>query len=124
VPWREHAKWFLEHADSPDCLLYIAANSHGTPIGQIRCDIKGAKATISAGLAKEARGQGHGAALVLCGSERCFADSPVEQIRAYIKPQNPRSLRTFQAAGYTRTGNVKVQGQRVHRLVLHRGDSS
>jgi len=122
LPWSDHVKWFLDQVESPQCLFYIAVNSDSSPIGQVRCDSDGKTAVISAGLAKEARGCGYGAALVLRGSEQCFIDSPVERIHAYIKPQNLRSLRAFQAAGYVRAGMTRVQGESAHRLVLCRRD--
>src|SRR5206468_4059883 len=110
IPWETHLKWFATRVNAPGHLFYVAANSHDVLVGQIRYELAGTEAVVSVNLAKEARGRGYGAALIVRGSEQCFADSKVNLIRAYIKPSNEASVRAFERAGYTDAGTTEVNG--------------
>src|SRR5207244_3187635 len=81
IPWETHLKWFATRVNAPGHLFYVAANSHDVLVGQIRYELAGTEAVVSVNLAKEARGRGYGAALIVRGSEQCFADSKVNLIR-------------------------------------------
>ena len=120
IPWETHVKWFAAHRHGPGNLFYLATNSHNIPVGQVRYDISDTEAVVSVNLAKEARGRGYGAALIVAGDQRCFADSPVNLIRAYIKPSNTASARAFERAGYMDDGTSVERGQTVRLFVLER----
>jgi RimJ/RimL family protein N-acetyltransferase len=120
IPWETHVKWFAARVASPVCLFYIATNSHDAPVGQIRYEVAGTEAVVSVSLAAEARGRGYGAALIVRGSEQCFAEAPVKLIRAFIKPENSASVRAFERAGYADAGKTVERGQTVRQFVLER----
>lgn len=120
IPWEVHQQWFAAHIKSPACLFYLAANSHKTPVGQIRFEIEDANALVSVSLAREARGSGYGAALIRRGAEQCFADSEVNVIRASIKQDNEPSVRAFLNAGFTADGATEVAGQIVRLFLMRR----
>jgi UDP-2,4-diacetamido-2,4,6-trideoxy-beta-L-altropyranose hydrolase len=120
IPWETHVKWYAARLNDPGHLFYLALNGQQRPIGQIRFEITGTEAVVSVNLAKEARGCGYGAALIVRGSEQCFADSRIHLIRAYIKPSNEASARAFARAGYTDAGNAEVRGHRVRQFILRR----
>jgi UDP-2,4-diacetamido-2,4,6-trideoxy-beta-L-altropyranose hydrolase len=122
IPWETHQAWFAARVHSTACLFYIAADQHGSLIGQIRYDITGDEAVVSVSIAKEARGHGYGAALIIRGSERCFADKPVQTIRAYVKPNNVASVKAFIYASYSDGDVVDIRGQSVRQFVLSRDD--
>jgi RimJ/RimL family protein N-acetyltransferase len=120
IPWQLHQEWFAARVNSPSCLFYIAANSNVAQIGQIRYDITGSNAVVSMSLAKEARGRGYGPAMIWRGSQQCFADSEVNLIRAYIKPDNQISIRAFIKAGFTDDGTAELAGTTVRQFVMER----
>lgn len=120
ILWEVHQEWFAEHVNSPACLFYLATNSHQALVGQIRFDINDMNALISVSLAKEARGRGYGTALIRLGSEQCFADSEVNLIRAFIKPDNETSVRAFLKAGFTDDGIAEMAGRIMRQFVLVR----
>jgi len=122
IPLHTHEQWFRNHVSSPTDFFYVALNSGDQPIGQVRFTVRGDEAVVSVGIAREARGRGYGAPLILRGSRQCFADSRVESIQAYVKPGNTRSLRAFQKAGYAEAGTTVQKGQRALRLMARRED--
>ncbi len=124
IPWETHAKWFVSQLESPACLFYVAANRRQQPVGQIRYAVTGDEAVVSVSLAREVRGQGYGAALIVRGSRQCFADSPVKLIRAYTKPDNEASAQAFQKAGFTDAGRTDVRGHTARQFVLKREEAA
>lgn len=124
IPWEEHERWFAARRRSPTCLFCLGVNWQDVPVGQIRFDISGSEALVSVSIAKEARGRGYGAALILRGSQQCFADTPTETIRAYVKLVNSASLSAFICAGYADVGLAEIHGVSVRQLVLQRGNAA
>jgi UDP-2,4-diacetamido-2,4,6-trideoxy-beta-L-altropyranose hydrolase len=120
IPWADHMKWFSSRVNSPSCFFYIAANSNEKPIGQIRFDVVGSEAVLSVSLAKESRGRGYGAPLIVGGAQRCFADSHVTLIRAFVKPTNESSLRAFEKSDFVPTESVEFRGQTMRQFILKR----
>ena len=120
IPWETHVQWFAARVNAPGHLFYLATNSHDALVGQIRYEVTGSEAVVSVSLAKEARGRGYGAALIVRGSEQCFTDAPVKLIRAFIKPDNATSVRAFERAGYADAGMAVERGQTVRQFVRER----
>jgi RimJ/RimL family protein N-acetyltransferase len=122
VPWDDHRSWFHSKLADPSCLLYIATDGAGRPIGQVRFDVRGAAAVVSTSLDRRRRGQGYGAAVIRLTSRALFEAAPVEAIHAYVKEDNKASATVFAKAGYTNTGAALVHGQPALRFVLRRGE--
>jgi len=120
ISWETHLQRFSKDLASPNSFIYIAENGDGTPIGQIRYDIKDQEASVSVSLAKAARGRGNGVPLIIRGTRRCFADSRVKAIHAYIKPENEISLQAFGVAGYSEGAAVQINGQPAKQFVFPR----
>jgi UDP-2,4-diacetamido-2,4,6-trideoxy-beta-L-altropyranose hydrolase len=120
IPWEDHVKWFSARVDSPSCLFYVATNSGENPVGQIRFDVEADEAVLSVSLAKEARGHGYGSPLIVQGAQRCFADSRVDLIRAYVKPTNETSIHAFEKTDFVPAKSVEVRGQTMRQFVLER----
>ena len=119
IPWESHVNWFSARITSPTCFFYVGSD-HAKPVGQIRFDVNGAEATLSISLSKEARGHGHGPALIVRGSQQLFADSNATIIRAYVNPENTVSLRAFEKAGYAPAEDSLIQGKSLRQFVLKR----
>ena len=120
ITWDVHQAWFSARLNSPDCRFYLAINRDKTLVGQIRFDIGGVTAVVSVSLAKEARGHGYGVGLIRLGVEHCFADSEIEIIRAYIKPDNEASARAFMKAGFNDDGTAEVAGEVMRQFIMLR----
>ena len=124
IPWEMHRQWFTELLASPTCLYYLALDNQGRRIGQIRYSLSASEAVISVSLAKEARGQGYGTAIIMRGSEQCFADSEVGRIRAYIKLGNDTSARAFLNAGFADVGTAILAGHPTREFLALRDSIS
>lgn len=111
IPWEQHTEWFNSRINSAACVIYIATELEGTPVGQIRFDLEGSIATISIIIDATFRGRGYGTEAIRLASERLFKDYEVNSIHAYVKPDNRGSVRGFTAAHYQRLGTKVVRGQ-------------
>lgn len=96
----KHRAWLAARLTDPLCRLSIA-EWDGVPIGQVRVTRIGDRCgEISVALAPEARGQGLAAAVI---TEACAASAPalaLTTVVASIRPENERSRRAFEAAGF------------------------
>ena len=83
IPWGEHVQWLKSRLNDPNCIFYIAINSDGIPIGQVRYDIEGNEAVISISIDKKFRGEGYGSILIQLGSQKLFEISNIKEIHGY-----------------------------------------
>ena len=120
IPWETHVKWFEARLASANCRFYLAANGQQHPVGRVRFDLNGTEAVVSVSVAPEARGRGCGVALIVRGSELCFAESPATLIHAYVLPQNEASSRAFESAGYADAGMEEMHGRACRHFVLRK----
>lgn len=120
IPWEEHVQWFTTKLHSPSCYFYVATDSNGVPVGQIRYDLDGREAVVSVSLAPGARGKGTGSALIAAGSRAFFQASEANVIHAYIKPGNEPSVRAFLKAGYRSAPTAQVRGQEAQHFILRK----
>jgi RimJ/RimL family protein N-acetyltransferase len=123
IPWETHQQWFAAHLKSPDCLFYMATDSRGVPIGQVRFDSRGDEAVLSISLAKGMRRRRYGPGMILLASEQCFAETPIKVIHAYCKPENAGALRAFELTRYRDVGLTEERGQPARHFILNRTDS-
>lgn len=108
IPWEEHATWFAGKLDHS--LIYIAESPEGLPVGQCRIDKLGdGEAQVDVSVAREKRGSGIAAALILRAAQAAFCETELMRLHAYVKAENRASLRAFEKAGFTvaeTSGNV------------------
>ncbi len=122
IAWQEHVPWFKRELTDPDCILLIAQDQDGCPLGQVRFEIDGnnREATISISIDSNFRGQGMGSSIVLLAEKELFKRRPVSRINALIKPQNYASIRTFERAGFDRARLETVRGNEALRYIKER----
>ena len=120
IPWENHVRWYEAKWRDPNCLFYVATNSSGNPIGQIRYDITEYEGVVSVSLAKAVRGKGYGSALITRGVEEFFAESSANVVHAYIKLDNQTSGRAFEKAGFSDAGTVNICEHQSRHFVLKR----
>ena len=109
----EHKDWLRRKLDDEDCIIYIAS-SDGTPVGQVRFDVEGTAAEVSVIVAPEARGLGFATSLL---RHACWKAGFARYV-AYILPQNKASVAAFRKAGFSHTGQERVDGVLVKRMDL------
>jgi RimJ/RimL family protein N-acetyltransferase len=106
VSWPEHLAWLeTKLASGSAAWLWMAEADDGAGVGQIRFETEGPQAVMSFSVAPTFRRQGYGAPLVAAGCRRLFETSPMEQVVAYVKPDNLASQRALARAGL-RSGEV------------------
>lgn len=120
IPWADHVKWFSARVGNPDCPFFIALNEHGVPVGQIRFEVTGNEAVVSASVDNAYRGRGYGGSMIGQASERIFSESEVNLIHAYVKETNANSIRVFFKAGYRVVGEKEIEGQEAVHMILRR----
>ena len=117
ISFENHEQWFESKMNDPNCHFYVAENSQHEAVGQVRFDLNGHQATISISLAPRFRGQGYGSMLIQLASQRTLEVSNVDVIHAYVKKENPVSLKAFQKAGFKILKDTFVKAQPAHHLV-------
>ena len=116
IPWEQHQAWFEDKLRDPNCLMMIGENAEGSPIGQIRLDLRsglrsGREGEIDVSVSPDARGTGLGTQLIELGVREAFARTEAECVHAFIRPGNKASIRAFEGAHFLKLGEdvVKLQ---------------
>jgi UDP-2,4-diacetamido-2,4,6-trideoxy-beta-L-altropyranose hydrolase len=118
IPWEQHVRWFESKINDENCLIFLAVNHQGTPIGQVRFDSQGKEAVISTSIAKEFRGLGYGSLVIEMASRRLFEIINVSQINAYVKIDNVLSKRAFVKAGYKERQQLIIHDQPALQMIF------
>lgn len=112
IPWEEHAAWFRRKMADRNCHMYVVSGQDGRPVGQVRFDILGdGSAVVSVSIAGQQRGQGYGQEALRLACARLYEAAGVTRFLAYIKPDNPASIRAFEKAGFVYRGSEQLKGQ-------------
>jgi RimJ/RimL family protein N-acetyltransferase len=120
IPWKRHVEWLRSRLDDPNCVMYIAIDSKGEPIGQVRYDIHEDEAVISISVDQRFRGRGYGSAAIQLASRDILQRPTIEVIHAYVKQDNEASVRAFAKAGFSEMGMAVVRGHQAIHLVLRK----
>ena len=120
IPWEQHVEWFTAQILDPRTVFYIATDSKGFPLGQIRYHVAGREAILSVSVAPELRGKGLGSIMIQVASQKVFASQNIEMIKAYVKPTNMVSVGVFLKAGFTENGTVDMEDQKASCFTLQR----
>lgn len=110
ISWTEHQIWFQRAMADRLVDIWIVETRAGEsepaeirrPIGPVRLnfDSMGTQATISLSIAPEFRGRGWGTAVIEAACRRAFHSDDIQEIVAWIKPENRSSLAAFDSAGF------------------------
>ena len=120
IPWEQHVKWFKSKLKDPHCIFYIAINSDGVPVGQVRYEAEGNGAVVSVSIDRKFRGKGYGSMMIWVASQKLFGISDVTAIHAYVKQGNEASDRAFVKAGFRKVGTTVIRGHQAIHLVLQK----
>lgn len=111
IPLDHHRAWFASSLSDPGLIYYLALEPHTGPIGQARFRIENRDATISVLVAPGQRGKSLGSQLIHDATEKVFAETGVENVKAFIKTGNEVSKKAFARAGYLEHGLVDYSGE-------------
>jgi RimJ/RimL family protein N-acetyltransferase len=120
ISYEHHVRWFELKLEDASCFFYIAENTNEEPIGQVRYEIDGNKATINISVARQFRGTGYGSHLIRFASKKLFSDSEAEVIHAYVKEGNEVSLRAFKKAGFMHVGTKIISKHKANYLIFNK----
>ena len=99
VTAEDHKRWFAARRDDSRGRLWIAEDG-GTPVGQVRVDIKDGVGVVSVAVAAEHRGRRIGSEMLRAMVAEISADGAVHTLRALVHPDNGQSIRVFERAGF------------------------
>lgn len=122
IAWEEHIQWFGRKLTDLDCILFIALDREGSPLGQVRFEIEGSDcdAVISTSIDSNFRGRGMGSLIILRATEELFKRRPISRINAFIKPKNWVSIRSFEKAGFIMVGMKTIKGNEALHYIKER----
>ena len=130
IPWSEHEAWFDRSLSDRLVDIWIVETGAGESVGPVRFnfDSMGTQATISISVSPPFRGRGWGTAIIEAACRRAFLSDDIQQIAAWIKPENESSLAAFSKAGFSeeREGSQtqitihSVDDQAAIRMILRR----
>jgi len=120
ISWEEHTNWFNSKLNSANCMMYVATIDNGTPLGQIRYDIKQENAVISISIDSKFRSKDYGTVLIRKTSQILFAESNVRRVHAYVKQDNNSSASVFTKAGFKKLELTTLHAQQATHFVLER----
>ena len=111
LTFESHRNWFSRALGDPGRVLLIGEDLQG-PLGVLRYDLHADAATVSIYLDPARRGRGYGRALLRAGEQWLRRHrAEVKMLIADVLPDNARSRRTFESAGF------RPAGQRFEKLV-------
>jgi len=117
IPYEDHESWFLSKMQDPGIRIFIAMNEENLDIGYVRFNISAADAEISISVDKDQRGQGIGSATIQGASDQILSSDAANRVIAYVKDDNPASLKAFRRAGFSTTQTKEMAGVLAHEMV-------
>jgi len=113
-----HRNWFSEKFLDPNCLLLICSDDKGNSLGLVRFDLAGDEAAISINLNPVARGRGLSGFIIIRTVDELFKRYNVSRVSAFIKPQNLRSAKAFERAGFSMDGPCNISGNEARHYMM------
>jgi UDP-2,4-diacetamido-2,4,6-trideoxy-beta-L-altropyranose hydrolase len=120
IPWEQHELWFADKIKNSDCVIFVAEDDQGRPVGQFRVDWRSDEGEIDVSIVSECRGKGYGSALIDLGVNRAFA-AKGQRLHALVKIGNQASRRAFEQAGFTTMDEECVHGEQAIHYVRVKG---
>lgn len=113
-----HTSWFLNKIKDPNCFMFVALECE-KPIGQMRIDIEGKIGETNISLTSEGRGKGYAPIVIKQALEEVAKKIPELKILvAHIKPNNIASIKSFERAGFVRSGAVHYKSTPCLELIF------
>jgi len=111
ISWEEHHNWFHQKLGDPNCLHFIFLDGNDQPVGQVRFDIQPhGEAEIDINIDRKVRGSGWGKIILNEAVTNIFNKTDIHTVNAFIKPENLKSIKAFEKAGFKMGPAVKARG--------------
>jgi UDP-2,4-diacetamido-2,4,6-trideoxy-beta-L-altropyranose hydrolase len=124
IPWDDHCNWLDRKLQELGTAIFIAMDD-GAAIGQIRMErMHNSEVQIGLSIAREKRGSGLAAPVIAAAARIAFEDLQLTRLHAFIKCENTRSLRAFEAAGFRQVETLMWRGHDAHHYRLDRDPDS
>ena len=109
ISLERHTAWFTRKLADANALLLVFFNEMEQPVGQVRFErtpVADMPDEIIIGISVDAgqRGKGMATSLIQQGCAACRKRWGAVSIHAYIKADNPASMRAFERAGFVLSG--------------------
>lgn len=116
-----HSKWFQNKLKDKDTQIFII-EVESRPMAMVRFDLTSdSEAEANVAVSEKFQGKGYGSEILRQSSVKFQEIFPkVNLIRAFIKPGNQASVRSFAKAGYQLTGEREHKGNFCSEMVLRR----
>jgi len=102
ITWECHVSWFQHVMESPMSSLFVAMDTSGTAVGQIRLDAVEDHVEVSYSVDVGHRGKGYGTLLLRQAAWLSEGLYPhMNQLVARVKPENKASIQAMLKSGYT-----------------------
>ena len=111
IDWQQHQQWFCNKLEDAHCLFWIIMAEGDKPVGQVRFDIAAEEAVVSISLSKEARNMGKGSTVIKLSCGKFLQKRKQQRVKAFIKKDNSRSIKSFDRAGFKVMSELKMHGQ-------------
>jgi UDP-2,4-diacetamido-2,4,6-trideoxy-beta-L-altropyranose hydrolase len=121
IPWEIHEAWLAEKLSHEKCLILIAEDAEGSPVGQVRFDGRpDGDCEVDVSVVPTRRGQGLAAVLIDNAAQSVFNERHCLRIHAFVKPENRASCRAFEVAEFRNLGEEDVNGHAAVHYVCTR----
>ena len=118
ISWSVHEQWLKSRLEDRDTVIRIAENDRSDSVGVVRFALQQRKAVVSISLAREFRGTGLAPAVLKCALDELTQTRSIQDVSAFVKPENLSSVRLFKNAGFVCEERTSVKGQAAMHLVL------
>ncbi len=120
IEWDTHRNWFSQRLQDSNCLLLFCSDDKGKSLGMVRFDLDGDEAIISINLDPNMRGQGLAGFIIIRAIDEMLKRCSIFKVSAFIKPQNHRSAKVFERAGFSEIGPTTINGIRARHYMIDR----
>jgi UDP-2,4-diacetamido-2,4,6-trideoxy-beta-L-altropyranose hydrolase len=111
IEWESHVAWLSGKLREGKSFIWIAEDAEGSPVGQIRFDVReDEEAEVDVSIARARRGEGGAHMLIRLGSNLFLQESNCKLVHAFVKEANGASARAFEKAGFKRAGTTQMRG--------------
>ena len=108
----------MQRLRDANCLLLICGNDQGNSLGLVRFDLAGDEAIISINLDPNMRGQGLASFIIIRTVDELLKRCNISTVSAFIKPQNLRSAKAFERAGFSEIGLTVIKGYEAQHYMI------
>jgi RimJ/RimL family protein N-acetyltransferase len=117
INYFDHVEWFSTVINGNDYRLYIVEDDNNF-VGQVKFQIIDGAASISISIHQAFRGVGNGKTIISESIDFLRLDNPdINEIIAFIDPQNTASIKSFLSAEFKSMGTQKFGLQKYNKYI-------